>query len=82
MLCPGTAAASAHNRLRDPELHANLHQQAHLVAEKGREYGNKGWSFLKAGYASMASHVEHLARDNGYNVDLGELLHLLVGVRP
>ena len=69
----GSAAANAHSRLRDPELHAHLQQQAQVVADKGREYGSKGWTFLKAGYASVAAHVEHMARDNGYNMDLGEL---------
>lgn len=67
----GTYASSASRQLRDPELHANLQHQAHAVAEKSKEFGTKGWSFLKAGYANMASHVEHMARENGYNVDLG-----------
>ena len=67
-------------------MHANLQHQAAAVAEKSKEYGAKGWSFLKAGYASVAAHVEHVARDNGYHVDLGAcmatlntaLLHLCI----
>ena len=70
---PGNAAVTANRQLRDPELHAHLQQQAAAAAVKGKEYGAKGWNLLKAGYASMASHVEHVARDNGYNVDLGAL---------
>lgn len=48
------------------------------MAEKSKEFGTKGWSFLKAGYANMASHVEHMARENGYNVDLGESFRFAV----
>lgn len=47
----------------------------HLVAagERGKDYGAKGWGFLKSAYATVASQVENVARDNGYKVDLGAL---------
>lgn len=46
----------------------------HLAAagERGREYGSKGWGMLKSAYASVASQVEHVARDSGYKLDLGK----------
>lgn len=52
-------------------MHAHLQQQATAAAAKGKEYGAKGWGFLKAGYASMAGHLETMAKENGYSVDLG-----------
>lgn len=44
-----------------------------MLAERSKEYGSKGWSWLKGAYVSAASHVESMAQENGYKVDLGEL---------
>ena len=43
-----------------------------VAGERGKEYGAKSWGLLKSAYASVASQVENVARDNGYRVDLGE----------
>ena len=42
-----------------------------VLAERSKEYGSKGWSWLKGAYVSAASHVESVAQENGYKVDLG-----------
>ena len=60
-------------QIREGKLQANLQQGAGVAAERGKEYGTKGWGFMKSAYASMAQQVEHLARDNGYQLDLGAL---------
>ena len=51
-----------------------------VASERGKEYGVKGWGLLKSAYASVASQVENVARDNGYKVDLGE--HLFLETSP
>ena len=52
---------------------ARVGETAAVVAEKGKEYGTKGWNFLKGVYGTVANQVEHVARDNGYRLDLGEI---------
>ena len=47
-----------------------------MLAERSKDYGSKGWSWLKGAYVSAASHVETLAQEQGYKVDLGERLCL------
>lgn len=51
---------------------AGVHEHVAVAGERGREYGAKGWGFLKSAYATVASGVEGVARENGYKVDLGE----------
>lgn len=57
----------AASHLRD----ARVGETAAVVAEKGKEYGAKGWTFLKGVYGTVATQVESVARDNGYKLDLG-----------
>ena len=52
---------------------AKVQDHLAVAGERGKEYGAKGWGFLKSAYASVASGVENVARDNGYKVDLGTL---------
>lgn len=47
-------------------------ETAAVVAEKGKEYGAKGWNFLKGVYGTVANQVEHVARDNGLKLDIGK----------
>lgn len=42
-----------------------------MVAERGKEIGAKGWSFIKGVYGTVASQVETVAKDSGYKLDLG-----------
>ena len=72
----GQATASVQQQIREGKLQANLQTGAGMAAERGKEYGTKGWGFMKSAYASMAQQVEHLARDNGYQLDLGTSQHL------
>ena len=44
---------------------------ATVVAEKGKEYGAKTFSFLRSVYANAAAQVESVANEHGYQVDLG-----------
>ena len=46
-------------------------QTATVVAERGKEYGVKTFSFLKSVYANAAAQVETVAQEHGYKVDLG-----------
>jgi len=46
-------------------------QTAMVVAERGKEYGVKTFSFLKSVYANAAAQVETVAQEHGYKVDLG-----------
>lgn len=46
-------------------------EHAAAVAERGKEYGAKTYSFLRGVYGSVAGQVENIARDNGIKVDLG-----------
>ncbi len=46
-------------------------ETAAVVAEKGREYGAKGWTFLKGVVGTVANQVESVARENGLKLDLG-----------
>jgi len=64
----GSATSTVSQQLKD----AKVHEHVAVAGERGREYGVKGWGFLKSAYASVASGVETVARDNGYKVDLGE----------
>lgn len=64
----GAATHVAASGLRE----ARVGETAAVVAEKGKEYGTKGWNFLKGVYGTVAHQVEHVARDSGYKLDLGE----------
>lgn len=78
----GTAAQSAssavksgtetlNSTLRDEKVGERVQQQCKAVAERSKELGRKGWVGVRAVYATVASHVETIAKDNGYNVNLG-----------
>ena len=60
----------ARSQLRD----ARVHETATAVAERGKDLGAKGWSFIKGVYGTVATQVESVAKDNGYKLDLGEPL--------
>ena len=64
----GQATTTVSQQLKEAKVPDHLA----VAGEKGKEYGAKGWGFLKSAYASVASGVETVARDNGYKVDLGE----------
>lgn len=64
----GSASAAVSQHLRD----ARVNEHFVAASERGKEYGTKGWGILKSAYASVASQVENVARDNGYRVDLGK----------
>ena len=55
------------------QVRSNEHigQTATVVAEKGKEYGAKTYSFLRNVYANAAAQVESVASEHGYRVDLG-----------
>ena len=57
----------ARSQLRD----ARVHETATAVAERGKDLGAKGWSFIKGVYGTVATQVESVAKDNGYKLDLG-----------
>lgn len=63
--CAGTAVT----QVRSNE---QIGQTATVVAEKGKEYGAKTFSFLRSVYANAAAQVETVAGEHGYHVDLGE----------
>ena len=58
----------ARSQLRD----AKVHETATAVAERGKDLGAKGWSFIKGVYGTVATQVETVAKDSGYKLDLGE----------
>ena len=60
----------ARSQLRD----ARVHETATAVAERGKDLGAKGWSFIKGVYGTVATQVESVAKDNGYKLDLGTAL--------
>jgi Skp family chaperone for outer membrane proteins len=66
----GAATNAAASTLKD----ARVGETAAVVAEKGKEYGTKGWTFLKGVYGTVANQVENVARENGYKLDLGTSL--------
>ena len=51
---------------------AKVHETAAAVAERGKDLGAKGWSFIKGVYGTVASQVETVAKDSGYKLDLGQ----------
>eukprot|EP00884_Botryococcus_braunii_P022600 jgi/Botrbrau1/9023/Bobra.0376s0001.1 len=67
----GTVAGSATQTVSQHLREAQVAETAAVVAEKGREVTKKSWNFLKGAYATVASQVEQVARENGYKVDLG-----------
>ena len=69
---PG-AAGTAVTQVRSNE---QIGQTATVVAEKGKEYGVKTFSFLKSVYANAAAQVETVAQEHGYKVDLGARLRM------
>ena len=64
----GSAGAAVSQHLKE----ARMNEHLAAASERGKEYGTKGWGILKSAYATVASQVENVARDNGYRVDLGE----------
>lgn len=72
----GAASHVAASGLRE----ARVGETAAVVAEKGKEYGTKGWNFLKGVYGTVANQVEHVARDSGYKLDLGELIRCIISL--
>ena len=70
-LCLPGRAGTAVTQVRSNE---QIGQTATVVAEKGKEYGVKTFSFLKSVYANAAAQVETVAQEHGYKVDLGERL--------
>lgn len=48
-----------------------MHETATAVAERGKDLGAKGWSFIKGVYGTVATQVETVAKDSGYKLDLG-----------
>ncbi|CAL8466152.1 g5688 [Coccomyxa elongata] len=66
-----TAAGAATHVAASGLREARVGETAAVVAEKGKEYGTKGWNFLKGVYGTVANQVEHVARDSGYKLDLG-----------
>jgi hypothetical protein len=67
-------AGTAVSQVRSGEVQ----QTASVVAEKGREYGVKGWGLLRGIAATVATQVENAANEHGYNVDLGGRLQALL----
>ncbi|CAK0786036.1 hypothetical protein CVIRNUC_009249 [Coccomyxa viridis] len=63
----GGVSQVARSQLRD----ARVHETATAVAERGKDLGAKGWSFIKGVYGTVATQVESVAKDNGYKLDLG-----------
>lgn len=66
MLFAGTAVSQVRS--------GEVQQTASVVAEKGREYGVKGWGLLRGIAATVATQVENAANEHGYSVDLGGCL--------
>ncbi|CAD7698333.1 unnamed protein product [Ostreobium quekettii] len=66
-----SAVRSGAATLKDERVAERVQQNARLATEKGKEIGRKGWVGLKSLYATVASSVESVAKDNGYNIDLG-----------
>ncbi len=56
-------------RVKASEMNDALQEAG--VAEKTKEYGQKGWSLLRSAYASAASAVEGVAKEQGIQLDLG-----------
>lgn len=67
---------AARSGLRD----ARVQETAAVVAERGKEIGAKGWSFIKGVYGTVASQVETVAKDSGYKLDLGA--HMSLSLTP
>ena len=79
---PGTLHAggtlnTAQQHWRQGQYGEQLEKGAAVAVERGKEISSKSWNFMKGVYATMATQVEHVARDNGYKVDLGEHWHRL-----
>eukprot|EP01024_Parvocaulis_polyphysoides_P047792 TRINITY_DN4531_c0_g3_i4.p1 TRINITY_DN4531_c0_g3~~TRINITY_DN4531_c0_g3_i4.p1 ORF type:complete len:406 (-),score=59.82 TRINITY_DN4531_c0_g3_i4:414-1631(-) len=66
-----TGASTISGVVQDKQLQEKLGNSAKVVAERGRELGTQGWSSIKNMYANVASKVETMAKDQGYNVNLG-----------
>jgi len=66
-----TGAENLSSALKDTEMTDRVQTNAKVFAEKSKELGKQGWSGLRSMYASVASKVETVARDNGYSIDLG-----------
>ena len=79
---PGTLHAggtlnTAQQHWRQGQYGEQLEKGAAVAVERGKEISSKSWNFMKGVYATVATQVEHVARDNGYKVDLGEHWHRL-----
>ena len=72
-LLDASAALPATMCRQPAQLASDKERVWQVLAERSKEYGSKGWSWLKGAYVSAASHVESVAQENGYKVDLGKL---------
>lgn len=67
----GVVARTASTAVHDGKVVENVSQTAAVVAQKGGQAFSTLLSLSKKAYASVASTVETVARDNGYKIDLG-----------
>mmetsp|Transcript_34948 Transcript_34948/g.77712 ORF Transcript_34948/g.77712 Transcript_34948/m.77712 type:complete len:472 (+) Transcript_34948:236-1651(+) len=65
----GTQAVS--RTLQEKQVGEVVTQNAKVISEKAAAAAQTGWTGLKSLYASVASTVEHAAKQQGYNIDLG-----------
>lgn len=68
--CSGTENLNA--AMKDGEVVDKVSNTTRALAEKGKVLGQQGWTGLKGLYATVASRVETVAKDSGYNIDLGK----------
>lgn len=71
----GGTLNTAQQHWRQGQYGEQLEKGAAVAVERGKEISSKSWNFMKGVYATVATQVEHVARDNGYKVDLGEHWH-------
>lgn len=62
---------SAGSTISQVRSNGQVQQGATVAMEKSKEYGTKGWGFLRGVYANVANQVESVASEHGYRVDLG-----------
>eukprot|EP00891_Asterochloris_glomerata_P006536 jgi/Astpho2/6536/Aster-07320 len=67
----GGTLNTAQQHWRQGQYGEQLEKGAAVAVERGKEISSKSWNFMKGVYATVATQVEHVARDNGYKVDLG-----------
>lgn len=57
--------------LRDGEVVERVSHTTRALAERSKVLGQQGWTGLKGIYANVASRVETVAKENGYDINLG-----------